>query len=157
MAESVYFRPQVEQWRQKLDEIAAEPRTTFTKAQVVEELFDTIEKALQTRSYSEVAEGLKEWGLDITEGSLKQYVSRFRKTHKTTKVAASRSTARSTAKSTAGKKRSGGDGKKQGAGKGSQRSLSQAGVNTGSTVIDSLKAKANERTPDGFLEMPDEL
>ena len=82
MAEAVYSRKQVEQWQQKLEEIAAAPRTTFTKKQVVEELIDTIEKALETRSYLEVAEGLKDWGLDISEGSLKQYVSRYRRSRR---------------------------------------------------------------------------
>ena len=79
MAESVYSREQVELWDRNLDEIASRPRTTFTKRQVVEELIDTIEKALTTRSYAEVASSLGEWGLEITEGSLKQYVSRYRK------------------------------------------------------------------------------
>lgn len=81
MAEAVYSRKQVEQWHQKLEEIASAPRTTFTKKQVVEELIDTIEKALETRSYLEVADEMKDWGLDISEGSLKQYVTRYRRTH----------------------------------------------------------------------------
>ena len=58
MAESVYSREQVELWDRNLDEIASRPRTTFTKRQVVEELIDTIEKALTTRSYAEVASSL---------------------------------------------------------------------------------------------------
>ena len=82
MAEAVYSRNQVEQWQINLEAIASEPRTTFTKRQVVEELIDTIEKALESRSYLEVANGLQDWGLDISEGSLKQYVSRYRKTNK---------------------------------------------------------------------------
>lgn len=90
MAEAVYSRKQIEQWQQKLEAIASVPRTTFTKKQVVEELIDTIEKALETRSYLEVADGLKDWGLDISEGSLKQYVSRYRKTHRAKAASSSR-------------------------------------------------------------------
>ncbi len=82
MTESVYSREQVNDWQQRLTTIAQQPRTTFTKKQVVEELFDTIEQALETRSYQEVADSLEEWGLEISEGSLKQYLSRYRKTHK---------------------------------------------------------------------------
>ena len=79
MADVVYSKEQVELWQKNLEEIALEPRTTFTKKQVVEELIDTIEKALLTRSYDEVATGLKDWGLEITAGSLKQYVTRYRR------------------------------------------------------------------------------
>ena len=79
MAEPVYSREQIEQWQQKLTDIAQLPRTSFTKKQAVEELIDTIEQALKTRSYREVAAGLKDWGLDITEGSLRQYVTRYRR------------------------------------------------------------------------------
>jgi hypothetical protein len=81
MAEAVYSREQVELWQKNLEEIAQEARTTFTKKQAVEELIDTIEKALLTRSYDEVASGLKAWGLDISAGSLKQYVTRYRRSH----------------------------------------------------------------------------
>ena len=38
MAEPVYSREQIEQWQQKLEEIAQKPRTTFTKKQAVEAL-----------------------------------------------------------------------------------------------------------------------
>lgn len=81
MAESTYSREQIEQWQQNLESIAQKPRTSFTKRQAVEALIDTIELTLQTRSYDEVASGLKEWGLDISAGSLKQYVTRYRKAH----------------------------------------------------------------------------
>ena len=79
MAEALYSREQVELWQKNLEEISQQPRTTFTKKQVVEELIDTIEKALLMRSYDEVASGLKEGGLDISAGSLKQYVTRYRR------------------------------------------------------------------------------
>lgn len=81
MAEAVYSKEQVERWQKNLEQIAQEPRTTFTKKQAVEALIDTIEKALLTRSYDEVAGGLKDWGLDISAGSLKQYVTRYRRAH----------------------------------------------------------------------------
>ncbi len=150
MAELVYSRTQVEQWHKKLDTIALEPRTTFTKKQVVEELIDPIEKALRTRSYAEVAEGLKEWGLEISEGSLKQYVSRYRKVHKT-KVA------------TASKKRSVAEGRKQEVGKGSKQSQldnlssTTAELATSSAVDRPKEMKAADRKPKGFIDMPDEL
>ena len=88
MADAVYSRDQVERWQQKLEKIARLPRTTFTKKQVVEELFDGIEKALETRSYDEVAQALAADGLDISAGSLTQYVSKYRRSHKTTRPVA---------------------------------------------------------------------
>lgn len=168
MADSVYFRPQVEQWRQKLEEIAVEPRTTFTKSQVVEELIDTIEKALQTRSYAEVAEGLKDWGLDITEGSLKQYVSRYRKAHKSKAASA-----RSSAGKNASKKRSASEGKTQVMGQEKRKRAEQLEserrsgsdslsdfadeVNAGASVDQSLRTKTAVRQTKGFIDMPDDL
>ena len=102
MAESTYSREQVEQWHQKLEVLAQKPRTTFTKKQAVEELIDTVEKALETRSYEEVASGLKEWGLDISAGSLKQYVTRYRRSHQSAGASSSRKrTAKSKKKSSA--------------------------------------------------------
>ena len=98
MAEPTYSKQQIKAWQQKLEEAALLPRTTFTKRQAVEALIDTIEQALLTRSYGEVAAGLSEWGLDISEGSLKQYVSRYRKTAraKGTKATARKRTAAAT-------------------------------------------------------------
>ena len=81
MAEVFYSREQIERWQKTLEEIAQQPRTSFAKKQVVEELIDTIEKALLNRSYDEVANGLKDWGLDISAGSLRQHVTRYRRTH----------------------------------------------------------------------------
>ena len=78
MSEPTYSREQIEGWQTQLEEIAELPRTSFTKKQAVEELLDSIEKALTTRSYAEVADALKADGLDISVGSLKQYVSRLR-------------------------------------------------------------------------------
>ena len=101
MAENVYSREQIEQWQQKLAEIAQKPRTTFTKKQAVEALIEQIEKALTTRSYEEVAAGLKSWGLDISAGSLKQYVTRYRRAHKTGSKPASRKRAAKSTKAIA--------------------------------------------------------
>lgn len=136
MAESVYSREQVEQWQTKLEATASEPRTTFTKKQVVEELIDTIETALESRSYLEVANGLKDWGLDISEGSLKQYVSRYRKVNKT-KPAFS------------GNKRA----MKIAVLEGDERSV-QAAVVADEPM---KKKKATGGKPKGFVEMPEEL
>ncbi len=90
MTEALYSREQVERWQKSLEEISQKPRSTFTKKQAVEELIDTIEKALATRSYDEVASGLKEWGLDISAGSLKQYVTRYRRSHQSKTSAGNR-------------------------------------------------------------------
>lgn len=81
MTETVYSREQVDEWSSKLDELAEKPRTRFTKKQVVEAMIEKIEKALTTHPYDEVAESLKGWGLDISPGSLKQYVNAYRRAH----------------------------------------------------------------------------
>jgi len=101
MADELYSRDQVDDWQHKLEVIAQQPRTTFTKRQVVEKLFDTIEQALETRSYKEVAHSLSDWGLDISEGSLKQYLARLRKARKTQTASASRKRSTQTQKSVA--------------------------------------------------------
>lgn len=90
MAEALYSRAQIERWQENLLAISNQPRTTFTKKQAVEALIETIETALATRSYDEVASGLKEWGLDISAGSLKQYVTRYRRAHSANASVASR-------------------------------------------------------------------
>ena len=101
MADALYSRNQVDDWQSKLTVIAQQPRTTFTKRQVVEELFDTIEQALETRSYKEVADSLEDWGLDISEGSLKQYLARLRKARKPKAVTSGRKRSAQTQKSVA--------------------------------------------------------
>ena len=101
MADALYSRDQVDDWQHKLEVIAQQPRTTFTKRQVVEELFDTIEQALETRSYKEVADSLEDWGLDISEGALKQYLARLRKARKTKAASAGRKRSAQTQKSVA--------------------------------------------------------
>ena len=143
MAEDLYSKEQVELWQQKLDEIAQKPRTTFTKKQAVEALIDTIEKALETRSFNEVASGLKEWGLDISAGSLKQYVTRYRRSHQS-------SSATSTNRKRASKA------KKKG---GAVRAASKA---DSTTVTAAGKGKSNEESassgkPSRFIEMDEDL
>ncbi|EDX82677.1 hypothetical protein S7335_978 [Synechococcus sp. PCC 7335] len=81
MTQSLYSRTQVEEWQSNLVKIAEQPRMTFTKKEAIEEIIDTIEIALAKRSYREVASGLKEWGLDISESSLRKYVSQYRRRH----------------------------------------------------------------------------
>lgn len=81
MAESIYSRNQIEQWGENLKELKQQPRTDFNKKQAVEELMEIIEDTLETRSYREVANGLSKWGLEVSEGSLKKYVSTYRREH----------------------------------------------------------------------------
>ncbi len=81
MAESIYSVEQIEQWGDNLKELKQQPRTDFNKKQAVEALMDIIEDTLEERSYREVAGGLQDWGLDISEGSLKKYVSTYRREH----------------------------------------------------------------------------
>lgn len=143
MADVVYSREQVERWQKNLEEISQEPRTTFTKKQAVEELIDTIEKALLTRSYDEVATGLKEWGLDISAGSLKQYVTRYRRAH-------------SSKASVGSRKRSGKSKKKS--------SAASAGSKADSTAVTAERKEGksadrkSERTKSSrFIEMDEDL
>lgn len=149
MAEQTYSRQQVESWQSKLEDIAVLPRTTFTKRQAVEEMIDSIEKALLARSYAEVAEGLSEWGLDISEGALKQYVARYRKAmaDKGGKSSGKKRTVKA-----AGKR-----------GQSSAGSASQKTSNKGAdraaqkdAVLAAIGANGKGRT-NGFLEMPEDL
>ena len=52
MTEPLYSREQIQQWQQNIEQIALKPRTSFSKSQAIEELFDSIEKALEQRTYS---------------------------------------------------------------------------------------------------------
>ena len=150
MAESVYSREQVELWDKNLDEIASQPRTTFTKRQVVEELIDTIEKALTTRSYAEVATSLGEWGLEITEGSLKQYVSRYRKSSRAKASAAGRKRASEKTKVS-----DSADAVNGTEGRSPVGAVKQA-VDARESRREAVRA-ASKRKPKNFIDMPDEL
>ncbi|MEL7053369.1 MAG: hypothetical protein AAGM45_16500, partial [Cyanobacteria bacterium J06588_5] len=79
MADTVYSLEQIETFQGHLQTFAKTPRTRFSKRQAVEALIDDIEFALERHPYDEVAEKLKGWGLDITAGSLKQYVNAYRR------------------------------------------------------------------------------
>lgn len=79
MSETIYSREQIERWNENLKEFSQQPRTDFNKKQALETLMETIEDTLETRSYREVADGLTQWGLDISEGSLKKYVTTHRR------------------------------------------------------------------------------
>lgn len=79
MTQEVYTTGQVEQWGEKLQELAQKPRTSFSKKEVVESLLEPIAIALVNHSYEEVAHHLTEWGLEISAGSLKQYVTRLQR------------------------------------------------------------------------------
>lgn len=145
MADALYSREQVELWQKNLEEIAQEPRTTFTKKQAVEELIDTIEKALLTRSYDEVASGLKEWGLDISAGSLKQYVTRYRRSHPSKVAVGSR-------------KRSGKAKKKKSAAGAAVSAAAKTRSMAAKTEANekAVVAKSNDAKPDSFNEIDEE-
>ncbi len=87
MATQEYSSEQIERWRQQLEVLAQQPRTIFSKKQAVEALIEQIEQALSVHSYEEVARQLKNWGLEITAGSLKQYVTRYRREQSPAKTA----------------------------------------------------------------------
>lgn len=162
MAEQTYSRTQVESWQSQLEEIAVLPRTTFTKRQVVEELIDTIEKALLTRSYAEVAESLSEWGLEISAGALKQYVSRYRGSLKRGHSGSDKKRRSPASTATAGKK-SAGKASKQVADKSASQATNQSAAQANSrTTVKGNKdrdvAAENRRVKPGrFLDMPDDL
>lgn len=167
MAEVVYSIQQIEDWQTQLQAFAKTPRTRFSKRQAVEAMIEDIEAALQSHPYEEVAEKLKDWGLDIAAGSLKQYVTAYRRAQAEETEGTSRK--RSGKKS---QKRS----KKKTARKAAGRS--QAGTenaspdsDVNSTVNNAADASDNptenrtnnrtgwtsNRTPDGFLEMAEDL
>jgi hypothetical protein len=79
MDKSSYSLEQIDRWREQLGELARQPRTLFSKRDAVEALIEPIQLALQSHSYEVVAKRLESWGLVISAGSLKQYVSRYRR------------------------------------------------------------------------------
>jgi transcription initiation factor IIF auxiliary subunit len=82
MTQDIYSTSQVTEWRENLKVLATEPRTTFTKKEVVASLLDEITVALSSHSYETVADKMRKWGLEITAGSLKQYVTRLNRARK---------------------------------------------------------------------------
>lgn len=142
MSETVYSRKQIEDWQAKLAELAEKPRTRFTKKQAVEALIEQIEQALTAHAYDQVAESLKDWGLDISPGSLKQYVNAYRRAHRSQTAAATR-------------KRSSAKKKKQGS---TRKSQSAAAMATADPLNSKPgKAAAAKSKPKRFVEMDEDL
>lgn len=156
MADTVYSLEHIQTVQEKLREFAKTPRTRFSKQQAVEAIIDDIEAALERHPYDEVAEKLKAWGIDIAAGSLKQYVNAYRREHSSDDVSSSR-------------KRSG---KKKAKKAASNKSAAQAQADDDKATNDDdensgLKAasrssgnrtkRASNRTPDGFLELAEDL
>lgn len=160
MSETVYSRKQIDEWQTKLAELADKPRTRFTKKQAVEALIEQIEQALTAHPYDQVAESLKEWGLDISPGSLKQYVNAYRRAHGSGATTATRK--RSTGKGRKKAKATGASKRSQSAGSKSAVKTTQADTAAGDskTAAGGLR-KSNrttaDKTPDGFIEMSEDL
>ena len=159
MAEVIYSMQQIEDWQTQLQAFAKTPRTRFSKRQAVEAMIEDIEAALQSHPYEEVAEKLKDWGLDIAAGSLKQYVTAYRRAlaEENGETVRKRSGKKS-------QKRS----KKKAAGKTAGRSHRttedaspdggvNSSVNSAAGASNNRTSRASNRTPDGFLEMAEDL
>lgn len=85
MVETVYSREQIDDWQSALKDFAKTPRTQFTKRQVVEAMMSEIEEALKNHSYAEISEKLIDSGLDVSRGTLQQYVNAYRREHTSAK------------------------------------------------------------------------
>ena len=114
-------------------------------------MIEQVELALQSHPYDEVANSLKQWGLDIAPGSLKQYVNAYRREHLSEGTMPTR-------------KGSGGKGKKKSKAKSSGgRSLSAddqaagAVAANGASGAKSRATTASDKKPSGFLEMDEDL
>lgn len=149
MAETVYSRKQIEEWEQKLEELANQPRTRFTKKHAVEAMIEKIEKALDAHSYEEVAERLKDWGLEISPGLLKQYVNAYRRSQRSGKSGVSRKNSRKGKKSTASSVKRSGNGK-------GMPSVSAVGNSVGDSK-DSAGVSAIENKLNNFIDMDEDL
>ena len=158
MADALYSRDQVDDWQQRLEVIAQQPRTTFTKRQVVEELFDTIEQALETRSYQEVADSLADWGLDISEGSLKQYLARLRKAQKTKASSSRKRTAQTQISVASTSQEEAGAAAKTSVARSTGVAATSRKAATQDARTGKKQAKKNASAkPKRFLEMPEDL
>ena len=159
MAETIYSLEQINDWQSKLAALAKKPRTRFSKKQAVEAMIEQIELALQSHPYDEVADSLKQWGLDIAPGSLKQYVNAYRREHSSEAAAPTRKGAggkgkkKSKAKSSNGRSPSVDD---QAANAGAVNSAGGDSDTAASATKRRAKAASN-RTPSGFLEMDEDL
>jgi len=168
MADSVYSLEHITTGKGKLREFGLTPRTRFSRQQAVVALIEDFEFALERHPYDEVAEKLKDWGIEITAGTLKQYVNTYRREHcnedagstrkrsgkkKAKKgtsneaVAMAQSVADGTVDKTAEKtpeKTTNGDDEKS-----SWQSANRSASNR--------NKRTSNRTPDGFLEMAEDL
>lgn len=155
MADAVYSLEQIEGWQSQLQDFAKTPRTRFSKKQAVEALIEDIEAALLAHPYDEVAEKLKGWGLDIAAGSLKQYVNAYRRAHG--------NDADSSARKRSGKKTKKKAAVNNATGRAQATSDKANQVEVKSTVKATTASagnrtqRATNRTPDGFLEMAEDL
>lgn len=86
MSDTFYSREQVSTFQQHLEAAAKAPRTRFTKQQAIEAIAESVIEALKTRTYQEIADMLAEGGLEVTAGSLKQYVSRYKRENQSAKT-----------------------------------------------------------------------
>ncbi|MEL7226946.1 MAG: hypothetical protein AAGL17_19455 [Cyanobacteria bacterium J06576_12] len=155
MADAVYSLNQIEGWQSQLQDFAKTPRTRFSKKQAVEALIDDIEAALKSHPYDEVAEKLKDWGLDIAAGSLKQYVNAYRREHgdesgsSARKRSGKKTSKKATVNNSAGRSQSGSDDGRD--------EDEKTTVNAKTKGADNRAKSATNRTPNGFLEMAEDL
>ena len=161
MADSFYVPNQVHDWQSKLTGLAQKPRTRFTKKQAVEAMIEEVELALVSHPYEEVAENLKQWGLDITAGTLKQYVNAYRREHGDDKTtpARRRSSQNGKKKKTASSATSTVQPEKGKAVSGRSHSASNqaAGTSDDNWTLDSNQSSKANRKPRRFIDMPEEL
>ena len=161
MADSFYVPNQVSDWQSKLTGLAQKPRTRFTKKQAVEAMIEEVELALVSHPYEEVAENLQQWGLDITAGTLKQYVNAYRREHSAEKAAPARkrSSQNDKKKKTVSSVASTVQPEKGKAASGRSHSASNQAAEASDdnwTLNSNQSSKAN-RKPRRFIDMPDEL
>ena len=161
MADSFYAPNQVHDWQSKLTSLAQKPRTRFTKKQAVEAMIEEVELALVSHPYEEVAENLKQWGLNITAGTLKQYVNAYRREHTAEKAAPARkrSSQNGKQKKTNASAASTGEKEKGKATGGRSHSTSRKATKSDDdnwTADFNQSSKAN-RKPKNFIDMPEEL
>lgn len=77
--DTLYSQEKLEECRQALTELAQQPQTQFSKREVVAALYDELVEVLQRHTYEQAAKLLHGKGIEISAGSLKQYVGRCRR------------------------------------------------------------------------------
>jgi hypothetical protein len=156
MADDVYSLKQIEGWQSQLQDFAKTPRTRFSKKQAVEALIDDIEAALEAHPYDEVAEKLKGWGLEIAPGSLKQYVNAYRREHSDETNSPSHKRSGKKTKKKAGVNNAAEQSQKT-ADNASQIDNKNSHAETAMGSAGNRTQRPSNRTPDGFLEMAEDL